>query len=710
MKPVLIYAGTTEGRVLSQRLAEKGVPCEVCVATEYGSRVMQEAEKKENLTVRQGRLLPEEMRSMTMAGEYAAVVDCTHPYATLVTENIKKSLEGLEVPYFRVLRKTKEHEDACQYFDSAEEAAKSLVAGSGKILLTTGSKELECFCKDASLRERLVVRVLPGRESLELCLQNGLEGKQIIAMQGPFTKDMNLAILRQYEITGLVTKESGKAGGMDEKLLAAKEAGIPCYVIRRPNTEAGESGRTLSEVYREVLSLEGVSLADEPCCALDVVLAGIGMGKEESRSVALERRLMETDYLFGAERMIQGLPAKKGSFAYYLEKDIVPCLEGLQREHLEDLKITILFSGDPGFFSGAQKLYEALRGKAGMSVRILPGISTVSALSAKLGISWQDAMIVSTHGTKKENWKAEMLFGMRRGRKIFFLTSGAEDIREIAQLLMEQGFQEVYDMCLGYQLSYENEKVWECCASDALKVSEKGLYAGFLVPKNIKSSANGSAAYAAPGNGQIVPGWRDEAFERGDVPMTKEEVRTISISKLALTEKAVVYDIGSGTGSVAMEIAALSPQIAVYAIECKQEAVSLIQKNKERLGASMVQVVNGMAPEALAGLPAPTHAFIGGSRGNLPEILNALYQKNPTMRIVMNAISLESIAQMQELVKKYPVGDLDVTTVSVSKAKRVGNYHLMQAANPVTIFSFTFREKEKPTVEEYFNGEGAILA
>ena len=95
MKPVLIYAGTTEGRVLSQRLAEKGVPCEVCVATEYGSRVMQEAEKKENLTVRQGRLVPEEMRSMTMAGEYAAVVDCTHPYATLVTENIKKSLEGL---------------------------------------------------------------------------------------------------------------------------------------------------------------------------------------------------------------------------------------------------------------------------------------------------------------------------------------------------------------------------------------------------------------------------------------------------------------------------------------------------------------------------------------------------------------------------------------------------------------------------------------
>ena len=212
----------------------------------------------------------------------------------------------------------------------------------------------------------------------------------------------------------------------------------------------------------------------------------------------------------------------------------------------------------------------------------------------------------------------------------------------------------------------------------------------------------------APRNGQIVPGWRDEAFERGDVPMTKEEVRAISISKLALTEDAVVYDIGAGTGSVAMEIAALSPKIAVYAIECKPEAVALIEKNKERLGASRVSVISGMAPEALKDLPTPSHAFIGGSKGNLPEILEALYRKNPRMRIVMNAISLESIAQMQELIKSERVTDLDVTTISVSKAKQVGAYHLMQAGNPVTIFSFSFCGKEIPSVDAYFIGEGSI--
>ncbi|MBQ9438668.1 MAG: precorrin-6Y C5,15-methyltransferase (decarboxylating) subunit CbiT, partial [Lachnospiraceae bacterium] len=192
---------------------------------------------------------------------------------------------------------------------------------------------------------------------------------------------------------------------------------------------------------------------------------------------------------------------------------------------------------------------------------------------------------------------------------------------------------------------------------------------------------------------RITPGFGDDTFLRGQVPMTKEEVREISICKLHLTERAVVYDVGSGTGSIAMEVAALSPWIQVYAIECQDEAIALIQANKEARGAFNVKVVQAVAPEGMAELPAPTHVFVGGSKGNLQGILSAVYQKNPRARIVMNAISLESIAQMQEMVKEWPVADLEITTVSVSKAKKAGAYHLMQAANPVTIFSFTFQEE-----------------
>ena len=691
MKSVLIYAGTTEGRELAWKLAEAGIPSEVCVATEYGMQVMQEETASREIQVRQGRLSVEEMRSLLAENSYFAIVDATHPFATEVTKNIKQSAEGTGLPLFRLARdlgEAPELTEQCHYFASAEACAEELSQGEGRILLTTGSKELEAFCKKEALRKRLVVRVLPGRESMELCWKNGLEGKQIIAMQGPFTKEMNLATIRQYGITGLVMKESGKVGGADEKLEAAQEAGISCYVIRRPDNEEGNA-YSFSEVLAAVLKLaEDKDLAkqtDVEAASLDIVLAGIGMGASNQRTVELEKRLSETDYLFGAQRMLEGLHARKKSYPYYLTRDILPCLEEIQKRESGKQNITILFSGDTGFFSGAEKMYQALQGLKNTSVRLLPGISTMSALSAKCGTRWQDAMILSTHGTAKEQWKTELLFGTRRGRKLFFITSGPEDVQEIGKLLQEQGLSENYEIKLGYQLSYENESLMEITAAEAEKIREPGLYAGFLIP--VREGRNSTSA-------QITPGFGDDTFVRGQVPMTKEEVREISICKLHLTEAAVVYDVGSGTGSIAMEVAALSPRIQVYAIECQDEAITLIQKNREARGAFNVQVVQAMAPEGMENLPAPTHAFIGGSKGNLRNILSEIYQKNPRARIVMNAISLESIAQMQELMKEWPVTDLEITTVSVSKAKKAGAYHLMQAANPVTIFSFMFREEQ----------------
>ena len=691
MKSVLIYAGTTEGRELACKLVEAGIPSEVCVATEYGMQVMQEETASQEIRVRQGRLSVEEMRSLLTENSYFAIVDATHPYATEVTKNIQLSTEGTGLPLFRLARdlgEAPELTEQCRYFASAETCAEELSQGEGMILLTTGSKELEVFCKKEALRKRLVVRVLPGKESMELCWKNGLEGKQIIAMQGPFTKEMNLATIRQYEITGLVMKESGKVGGADEKLEAAKEAGISCYVIRRPGKEEG-AVYSFSEVLEAVLKLAGENGSTEQTCAqsasLDIMLAGIGMGASKQRTVELEERLAETDYLFGAQRMLEGIRARKKSYPYYLTKDILPCLEEIQKKDTGRQNITILFSGDTGFFSGAEKMYQALQGLKNASVRLLPGISTLSALSAKFGIRWQDAMILSTHGTVKEQWKTELLFGARRERKIFFITSGPEDIQEIGKLLQEHGLSESYEIKLGYQLSYEKERLMEITVAEAERISEPGLYAGFLISTREKKNSVSA---------QITPGFADDTFLRGQVPMTKEEVREISICKLHLTEDAVVYDVGSGTGSIAMEVAALSPWIKVYAMECQDEAIALIQKNKEARGAFNVKILQAMAPEGMEDLPAPTHVFIGGSKGNLRGILSEIYQKNPRARIVMNAISLESIAQMQELMKEWPVTDLEITTVSVSKAKKAGAYHLMQAANPVTIFSFTFQEEQ----------------
>jgi precorrin-6Y C5,15-methyltransferase (decarboxylating) len=187
-----------------------------------------------------------------------------------------------------------------------------------------------------------------------------------------------------------------------------------------------------------------------------------------------------------------------------------------------------------------------------------------------------------------------------------------------------------------------------------------------------------------------TPGIPDSCFIRGDVPMTKEEIRIFSVSKLHLSSKSVVYDIGSGTGSVAVEIARLSPDIEVYAVEINSEGIKLINQNATNFGCSNIHAVQALAPAGLENLPTPTHAFIGGTKGNLLAIIEALREKNPKIRIVGTAVTLETVAEMQNALKNLPVTDDDVVQVSVSRAEKVGGYRMMKANNPVFIYSFTF--------------------
>ncbi len=191
-----------------------------------------------------------------------------------------------------------------------------------------------------------------------------------------------------------------------------------------------------------------------------------------------------------------------------------------------------------------------------------------------------------------------------------------------------------------------------------------------------------------------TPGIPDSAFIRGNVPMTKEEIRVLSVCKLHLDANSVVYDIGSGTGSVAVEIARLSPNIAVYAVEVADEGISLINQNAANFGCKNIHVVQSLAPAGLEDLPAPTHAFIGGTKGNLKEILAALRVKNPKIRIVGTAVTLETVAEMQNVLKNLHVPDADIVQVSVSRAEKVGSYHMLKANNPVFIYSFTLTEAE----------------
>lgn len=186
---------------------------------------------------------------------------------------------------------------------------------------------------------------------------------------------------------------------------------------------------------------------------------------------------------------------------------------------------------------------------------------------------------------------------------------------------------------------------------------------------------------------------RDEWFIRGDVPMTKSEVRAISLSKLELYPGSVLWDVGAGTGSVSVEAALTCPNLQIYAFERKQEAIELIKKNCRKAGTESVTIIEGTAPECfkespqIDGMLCPTHAFIGGTAGGMEPILNELLEKNPRMRIVLNVIALESVASILDYLRKRNL-EAEIVSVQISKAEKAGRYHLMKGQNPVYIISF----------------------
>lgn len=673
---VLIFAGTTEGRTLSEYLSENRIEHTVCVATEYGEEVLSASPY---MTIHQGRMGVSEMEKLMQTGSFAAVVDATHPYAVEVTANIREASQEAKLPYLRLKRwLDTETEGSIFYYHSNEECVDALEKTEGNILLTTGSKELATYCSHPLVKERLYVRVLPGMESISICTELGIKGKQMIAMQGPFSTEMNEAILHQFEIACMVTKKSGRQGGYPEKLEAAKRAGIPVYVIEPSDTERGYSMEEVCEKLQILLCAEDDITAGMVDNKMDIILAGIGMGASKGLTREVYDAIESADILLGAKRLIEPYKPHIEKKPYYLGKDIVPYLENLFLQSAgKRYRVVVLFSGDSGCYSGCQALARCLHDAVAekrifADIRILPGISSVSYLASCIGESYHDAAILSMHG--------KLLPGLARriqeNEKTFLFMSGVKDMRKLGTALTE-AFMDDCIITAGYQLSYEDEEIRKLTPKECLSCEKEGLYICFIYnphPKKIP----------------LTPGIADEEFIRGKVPMTKKEIREVSICKLRLHPGAVVYDIGSGTGSVAVEMAEMSPDIEVFALEQKPEAIELIEKNKEKFRLDNITVIQTKAPEGLMDLKMPTHAFIGGSGGKMKEIIETLYQINPGMRIVINAVSIETLCEIKEILMAYPVCDTEFVQLQVSRVKELGAYHMMQAENPIFVCAFTF--------------------
>lgn len=664
---VLLFAGTSEGRELAERLNAAEVPSDVCVATAYGEEVLPDGKWLRVLT---GRMDEAQMTQRMREVSYARVVDATHPYAAMVSVNIRNACAAAGVPYLRLLRASEEAPADCHFVASVEEAAALLAVMPGKALITTGCKELAKYTAVEDYRERLFVRVLPTAAAIAECDRLGIPGKHRIAMQGPFSREMNEAMLRQTGAEILVTKESGAPGGFAEKMEAARAAGAEVICVNRPVMEEGYS-------LGEICGLLGLAPGEQPVQPGEMrsesprraTLVGIGMGDFSSLTGEVREACEQADVILGARRMLRTLaPLGRPMAEAYLPDAVQGWISG----HPEARRIVIAFSGDAGFYSGAKRMAEAL---AGWEVRQLPGISSPVCLCARLGIPWEDAKMISMHGRR-----ADLIGAVRSHPKVFSLVGGVYDAGALCRELTEYGFGGV-TVHIGRDLSYPEEEILHGTAEELAGEHWTGQEAVLIENPD-------AGSYSA------CAGLPDEAFVRGKVPMTKEEIRALSIRMLRLPRDAVVWDIGAGTGSVSVEIARLVPEGAVYAVERNPEALALLAENRRRLAGPNLHLVSGAAPEALTGLPAPTHVFIGGSGGRLPEILSGIFQKNPKTRVVITAVTLETTAEIAEIPKTFPVGELELIQVSAARAQTLGGYHMMRGRNPVMIAAFAGQGKE----------------
>lgn len=654
MSGILVFSGTADGRALCELLASRGLEVHARVATEYGATVMD----GDGVDVQVGSLGGAEGIAQAIRDNgYELVIDATHPYARRISEHIREGCASAGVECIRMEREGGGDAEGAIEVPSVEAAVEFLKGTEGRILASTGAKELQLYTGIPDYRDRVVARILSTRESMEKALELGFEGRNLICAQGPFTEGENLAALQRAEARWLVTKDSGTVGGYEEKIRAAGRAGAKVVLISKP-VESGHPFKEVVEMVEERFGLEHEEPA-APEGKRRIAVIGIGMG-EGDLTQRSAKRLASADLVIGAKRMLASVDTDgKDTLEEYRADVISEYLDA----HPQYRDVVCLMSGDTGFYSGTKQILVRFD-RSRYDIDVECGISSVVYLASKAGETWQDAYLTSNHGRESN------LVGLARTHaKVFTLLSGEDTVLEVCRLFVK--YKMDVELIVGQDFGYPEEKV------------DRGT------PEELLTHRFGKVCCAMILNRspdrRLPLGIPDEEFIRGDAPMTKSEVRDLSVTKLKLTDDAVVYDVGAGTGSVSVAMALAAVNGKVYAIEKEDPAAALIEENKIKFGTPNVIVVKGLAPEAMEDLPLPTHAFIGGSSGNLRQIVECLLRKNPDIRIVINSVTIETMNETLQVIKDLNLVEEEFTNVTVAKARRLGRYHLMTGQNPVYI-------------------------
>ncbi|MBR1444391.1 MAG: precorrin-6y C5,15-methyltransferase (decarboxylating) subunit CbiE [Firmicutes bacterium] len=394
---------------------------------------------------------------------------------------------------------------------------------------------------------------------------------------------------------------------------------------------------------------------------MKVYLIGTGVGNENSMSIEAAEIIKKCSVVIGAERMVARYKNEKEVFVSFDAEKI--------KNYIINKKngdAAILLSGDVSFYSGAKKIGEKLKEFENVEVIRIAGVSSLTYFCAKLGLSAENIKAVSLHGRK-----CNIIGHIRKNRYVFALLSGENDLKEICGKLCLYGMGDVA-INIGERLSYDDEKISAGSAVEFRDIKTDKLCVMIAENKNYNDEC-----------GVYI---EDGEFTRGNVPMTKAAVRAVSVGKMKIKRNSVIFDIGSGTGTVSVCCALSEVDSLVYAIEKNKDAVELTKKNKIKFAADNIEIVEGSAPEVFDELPVPDCAFIGGSGGKCTAIIKKLKEMNHDIKIVMNVISLKTLGEVTELAEKENY-ELDIMQIQSSFSKKVGEHYLMNGENPIYIIT-----------------------
>lgn len=398
-----------------------------------------------------------------------------------------------------------------------------------------------------------------------------------------------------------------------------------------------------------------------------IYLAGMGPGSFGAMTRETYDAVAGADVIIGAARLLYSVP--EGSHAELckavMPQDIMEAIKAAMDEEKEN--ITVVMSGDTGFYSGTRGLLPYLK-EADLEYRILPGISSVQMMSAKVGDPWQDWNLYSAHGQQCDAVSAVME-SAALGKKTFFLTGGDLGPSDLAKQLTDAGLGDL-KVWIGENLSYDEEKVTEATCREAAD-GDFDVLAVMLADK-----------LPTPECDVPAPGISDDMFVRGKVPMTKQDVRSAVIGRLGIRPGDVCWDVGAGTGSVTIEMALMARGGKTYAVETNPDGVALIEENRRRFGAWNIHTVEGLAPEALKDLPAPDCVFIGGTKGNMGPIIDVIKEKNPNAVIVVTAIAVETLGEAVKALEERG-WEAEIAQIQSSYGKKVAHLNMMMANNPI---------------------------